>query len=101
MKLYRPAHLRFEFRDTPELQLRRLLSGAADGGGWFAEAPHLDAPVELDLADLALLAGVPAAGLEADLSDLDLGRIERLLRAIDRFQQRYAKKAGTKEAAAK
>jgi putative peptide maturation dehydrogenase len=80
MKLFRPAHLRFEFRDTPDARLARLLSG--DGGGegrWFASAAHLEKEVELEDSDLALYALVPETGIEADRLQAISSVIDRLL----------------------
>jgi len=81
MKLFRPAHLRFEFRDSLDARLARLLSGAGAGseGSWFATAAHLDEEVEIQADDLRLVERVPEQGIEAAQLASDAGAIARLL----------------------
>jgi len=81
MKLFRPTHLRLEFRDSPEARLARLISGSADGGegSWFASAAHLDGEVALAPGDLEWISRVPEAGLEVQATAS--AAVERLLEA--------------------
>ena len=77
MKIFRPAHLRFEFRDSPDARLFNLLSGASHGGAgcWVATAAHLDEEVQVDASDLALYARVPEQGIDAGELDEDFDRL--------------------------
>jgi putative peptide maturation dehydrogenase len=64
VQLYRPHILLLQRRDTPEFSLEDLLDGGAGvlvRSHWVALAPHLDAEVPLELADLAVLDAVPAS----------------------------------------
>jgi putative peptide maturation dehydrogenase len=57
-----------ERRDAPAFSLPDLLSGGAgvvQEGRWLALAPHLDAEVEVSLAELAVLEALPAGGAMA------------------------------------
>ena len=62
MQLRRPHVLLIERRDAPAFSLADLLAGGAGlarESRWLALAPHLDAEVEVSLADLAVLEAVP------------------------------------------
>jgi len=85
VQLRRPHVLLVERRDAPAFSLASLLAGG-DGvvreSRWLALAPHLDAEVEVSLAELAVLEAVPAEGsvAEAELgARFGAGTVARLL----------------------
>lgn len=84
VKLRRPHFLFIERRAAPASTLRALLSADAAGDEWIALAPHLDAEVPLDSADLALLDSL-VDGRETERDPLadrfGAERIDRLLAA--------------------
>ena len=62
MQLRRPHVLLVERRDAPAFSLANLLAGGAGlarEARWLVLAPHLDAEVEVSLAELAVLEAVP------------------------------------------
>ena len=73
-----------ELDEQPRFELAVLLAGGDGIGGaprWLAHAPHLDAPVEVNLAQLAVLQSVPRD--EAlDLAALQARHGEAPLRAL-------------------
>jgi putative peptide maturation dehydrogenase len=84
MKAWRCGILLVERRDAPADPLRAMLSVRGDRGGWVALAPHLDAEIVVDLADLALLEDARPARAEAGArSDLEathgVARVAQLL----------------------
>ena len=83
MRVFRPTHLRFEYRETPDTRLHQVLSGTPGGGGgcWVATAAHLDAEVELDAADLGIYASVPDPGVQAEELKAPASSLGRLLDA--------------------
>jgi putative peptide maturation dehydrogenase len=82
MHVRRPAHLRFEYRHSPEDALRALLSASrvADGK-WLVSAAHLDGEVEVGLEDLAVFQAVPEEGIAAAELEARFGadRVHHLL----------------------
>jgi putative peptide maturation dehydrogenase len=83
MLIRRPAHVRFEYLESPEFSLENLVSGGAGievAGRWLASAAHLDAPIQLEFEDLALFQAVPEKGIEPQsLSPRSAERLHRLL----------------------
>jgi putative peptide maturation dehydrogenase len=81
MKLFRPAHVRFEYRESPDDRLRALMSGDANApaGTWLATAAHLDGEVEVIAADLALYAAIPEQGIDAGTFPGDPDAVARLV----------------------
>jgi len=83
MHLRRPAHLRFEYRESPEISLASLVSGAPGlpEGRWLATAAHFDDEIEVDLQDLALFAAIPEQGIAASeiAAQFGVDRLQRLL----------------------
>ena len=69
MRLTRPFHLLVQRRDRPEFSLEDLLRGGAGlrrEPEWLALAPHLEAPLPLSLAELAILDAVGSEGAERE-----------------------------------
>lgn len=69
MKIKRPSMLMIERRDAPVRSIGMLLSADAERMDWIALAPHLDAEVPLQVADLLVLDAMPADG-EVALDEL-------------------------------
>jgi putative peptide maturation dehydrogenase len=67
MKVFRPAHLRLEFRDSADLRLRRAIANSSElsHGRWHATAAHLDHEVELEPGDLRWIEAIPEEGVHA------------------------------------
>jgi putative peptide maturation dehydrogenase len=81
MKLHRPAHVRFEYREGPDDRLRMLVSGDATGpaGAWVATAAHLDTEVAVSFADLEIYAAIPEQGIDASGISGDPAAVARLV----------------------
>jgi putative peptide maturation dehydrogenase len=81
MKLYRPSHVRFEYREAPDDRLRALLSADATGpaGNWVATAAHLDAEVAVAITDLGIYAAIPEQGIDSSAIPGDPAAIARLV----------------------
>lgn len=81
MKLHRPAHVRFEYREGPDDRLRMLVSGNATGptGTWVATAAHLDVEVAVCRADLDIYAAIPEQGIDASAVSADPAAVARLV----------------------
>jgi putative peptide maturation dehydrogenase len=81
MKLHRPAHVRFEYREGPDDRLRALLSAGATGpaGSWVATAAHLDAEVDVTAAELQAYAAIPEHGIDSADFGGDAAVVAKLL----------------------
>jgi putative peptide maturation dehydrogenase len=87
VQLYRPHILLVQRRDTPEFSLDSLLEGGAGVlvcSQWVVLAPHLDAEVPVELADLAVLEAVPESQpieREALIARFDATRVDAMIQA--------------------
>ena len=87
MRIRRCANLWLEPRETAHFEIEALLAGSTGVvvvQRWFAHAPHLDAPVEIDAGDVAMLGELGPEDWQGERGQREARgaqRVRKLLRA--------------------